>query len=428
MAQPQAGILNRPPDHLILAAFEFLTADPNSTRTALEGLRALVSAELRSDLADTTPSSDKTQPSAETGELGFEDGFDRYHLTITLGLGKPACDKLGVAQNEQPQDLIPIPWDKLGDQSSDGSRTVVNPTNGDFVLQVCSDSVYVAEHVVRRVEHELASVVRLVWSAPGSQRHTSRAGRTNRQEGRALIGFLDGTSNLNPRDIDADRHLVFVDPEQMGDMPPRVPPTDPSQPPPYGQPTPPVFPDDLREPPHQEPNWAKNGSYVVVRVSKVDMSDWDRESLGSQEHTIGRWKVSGSALDHADDPTQPPAEPTFADADRSITPLNAHIRKANPRGPNDGLRRIFRRGYPLVTPTPDQGVTRGLVFIGFARTISSQFEFITRAWTANPNFPRPDAGVDAFRRLEAVLCGGYFFVPAIKNAHEPWSWILPPQA
>jgi hypothetical protein len=65
------------------------------------------------------------------------------------------------------------------------------------------------------------------------------------------------------------------------------------------------------------------------------------------------------------------------------------------------------------------------VFVAFGRTISTQFEFITRAWTANPNFPVPGAGVDLLRNFESVLCGGYFFVPPLTASCSPLSWALP---
>jgi deferrochelatase/peroxidase EfeB len=414
---PQAGILNRPPDHALFAALELTATNTSAARTAIAGLRALVEAELRSDLADTTPTSDKSQPSAETGELGFEDGFDRYHLTITVGFAQSAYTALGVPQDQQPQDLIPIPWSQLADTN------VVNPANGDLVLQICSDSVYINEHVLRRVEHELGGFMRVVWTQPGVQRHTSRAGRINHKEGRALTGFLDGTSNLDPRHNPDDFKLVFVDPTGLSDYPPKQPPEGPSQ---YGQPQPPTFPQNLRDPPTVEPDWTAGGTYMVIRASIIDTPTWDARSLGEQEHTVGRWKVSGSALDHADDPTQDPAEPDFrADPPGNITPLTAHIRKANPRGPDDAKRRIFRRGYPIVLPTVE-GTKRGLVFVCFGRTITTQFEFITRAWTTNPDFPTPGAGIDAFRQFEtSVLSGGYYFTPPLASPNEPWAWVVP---
>jgi deferrochelatase/peroxidase EfeB len=297
--------------------------------------------------------------------------------------------------------------------------------NGDLLVQICSDSVYVSEHVLRRIQHELSTELQIVWCLAGHQRHTSRSGRVNRDEGRALVGFLDGTSNLDPVHDPNDRKLVFVDPTAVGSYPPQLPASDPGQPSPYGGPQPPQFPPDLHAPPTREPDWTAGGTYMVVRGSRVDTNTWDNSGLGVQERTIGRWKYSGNALDQPDDDATPIADPNFAaDPAGQTTPLTAHIRKANPRGPGDGYRRIFRRGYPMVTATVD-GMQLGLVFVCFGRTITTQFEFITRAWTANENFPAPGSGVDAFRQFEHVIAGGYFFVPPLERAREPWSWILP---
>jgi deferrochelatase/peroxidase EfeB len=87
-------------------------------------------------------------------------------------------------------------------------------------------------------------------------------------------------------------------------------------------------------------------------------------------------------------------------------------------------RRLCRRGYPLIESTVD-GLQCGLIFIAFARSLSAQFEFITRAWIANPDFPRPGAGTVPLRDYETALCGGYFFIPAVSNSSKPWSWVLP---
>ncbi len=162
-----------------------------------------------------------------------------------------------------------------------------------------------------------------------------------------------------------------------------------------------------------------------MRASTINTADWDRRSLGEQEHIVGRFKVSGSALDKPDDPDAAPAEPDFAaDPGGAITPHNSHIRKVNPRGPEDAKRRLFRRGYPLIMANVE-GTLRGLIFAAFGRTITTQFEFMTRAWTANPDFPFPGAGPDTLRTFEAVLCGGYFFAPPLENGNKPWSWHIP---
>lgn len=413
----QSGITNRPPEHALIAAFDLTGGDSAANQATVVALRDLVHRELRSDLDDQGPATPKDQPSPETGELGFHDGYDRAHMTITVGLGKTGFEKLGVPAEEQPQDLVPIPWASLGD------GTVLNAANGDLVVQVCSDDVYVCEHVVRRIEEELGAGLMMVWSQLGSQRYTTRQGRTSRGEGRALIGFIDGTSNLDPRHSSEDEKLVFVDPSAVGSYPP-VPTPQSSG---YAGTPETEFPPDLRHPPATEPEWTRQGTYLVVRGSLQTITPWDDLPLGEQEATIGRFKYSGAFLDLADDPGRLDEPPAFAadQANNTAVPVSSHVRKANPRRPEDDDRRIFRRGYPLVVAN-EAGLGRGLLFVAFARTISTQFEFIMRAWMRNPNFPQPGAGSDRLLAFDpTVVAGGYYFVPPVKHRNEPWTWVLP---
>jgi deferrochelatase/peroxidase EfeB len=414
--------MNRPPQHLLLAALEFVERTPTGAHRALEGLANVVQRELRSDL--DPPNLDRNQPSAETGELGFDENFDRRHLTITLGLASTAFDVLGVAGEDRPTDLRPIPWEQLGDPRP--SRA-----SGDLILQVCGDDLYVCEHVVRRVEEELAAGLRVVWTQLGSQRYTTRQGRASRAEGRALIGFLDGSSNLNPRNSATDKALVFVEPspEAFATYPPN-PPAEPGPTGPYGgTSTGPRFPVDLAPVPTREPGWTRHGSYMVVRVSTFDTTPWDDRPLIQQETAIGRFKASGASLDLEDDPDNLDVEPAFASnqTDTRVA-LTAHVRKANPRrSPEDAARRLFRRGYPVIE-SADAGIRRGLAFIAFARTTSTQFEFIVRGWTRNRDFPDQGSGADQLFDVlpETVVCGGYYFVPAVRR--QPWTWVLPETA
>lgn len=412
---PQSGVTNRPPEHCHMAAFRLDTTDPTATRAAIEGLRRIEAAELRSNLDEQTPQTDKAAPSPETGELGFADGYDRAHLTITTGFGVGTYDKLGVSTDQRPQDLVAIPWSLLGDAP-------VQPEQGDIALQVCSDDAYVCEHVIRRVEEELAGQLTLVWSQIGSQRYTTRQGRTSRSEGRAVNGFIDGTSNLDPRHDENSRRLTFVDPAAV----PSYPAVPVGQPPGYGGAPGTAFPPDLRHPPAMEPAWMLNGTYMVVRSSTIDTSGWDRIPLGEQEHDMGRFKFSGSFLDLSDDPARVNEAPAFeADQANRTVAVDSHARKSNPRRPEDLDRRIFRRGYPLISGST-AGYDRGLLFIAFGRTISTQFEFIYRAWMRNPNFPDTGSGPDRLFRFEKqILAGGYYFVPPIENPNQPWSWTVP---
>jgi deferrochelatase/peroxidase EfeB len=411
---PQRGILDRSPEHLAVAALAFVDRTPGASRDAVERLRELAHRELRSDLDNMDAGSPKDLPPVETGELGFLDNYERAALTITLGVSASGFDALGVAPEQRPADLIEIPWDQLGDAPA-------KRESGDVVLQICGDDPYVVEHVLRRVEEELSDGLTIVWTQAGVQRYTTRRGRPSRREARALNGFLDGTSNLRPRDNADDARLVFVDPERVHEYPPLPQSGQQGGYPGSG----PTFPGDLRAPPDHEPEWCKGGTYVVVRSSSLKISVWDDQTLGAQEQAIGRFKYSGASLDLADDPTQLNTEPAFVtnQGDTHVA-FDSHVRKVNPRRPEDAARRIFRRGFPLLDATLD-GMRRGLVFICFGRTLSTQFEFIERAWTTNTNFPQQGAGVDRLRQFEEVICGGYYFVPAVQHRRQPWTWVLP---
>jgi Dyp-type peroxidase family len=168
---------------------------------------------------------------------------------------------------------------------------------------------------------------------------------------------------------------------------------------------------------------------MTVRVSTFETMPWDKESQDDQERAVGRFKVTGASLDLSDDSARLNDPPAFeADQANVVVPLDAHVRKANPRrSDEDKQRRLLRRGYPLIGAR-DGGMTRGLAFVSFARSTSTQFEFIVRAWLRNPDFPSPAAGDDRllFHALqEQVLCGGYYFVPPIAHRRQPWSWVLP---
>jgi deferrochelatase/peroxidase EfeB len=421
MSRPQSGIINRPPQHLILAALDFVERTRAGARTALAGLENVVERELRSDLDAPNPAANKDVPSEETGELGFEQNYDRGHLTITLGLASTAFDVLEVTGEDRPSDLRPLPWAEIG-----GSQPA--RPSGDLILQVCGDDLHVCEHVIRRIEEELAGSLRVLWTQLGVQRYVTRSGRTSREEGRALIGFIDGSTNLNPRNVADDRKLVLVDPspEAIATYP-QNPPSEPGPTGPYdGLPTGPRFPANLAPVPTREPEWTRNGTYMVVHISMFETTPWDDLSQNQQEGSVGRFKVSGASLDLTDEPHQLQVEPAFvANQANTVVPLASHVRKANPRrSPEDALRRLHRRGYPIIE-SADGGVHRGLAFIAFARTTSTQFEFIMRGWLRNPDFPEPGTGNDLLLATlpEAVLCGGYYFVPAIRKA--PWTLAMP---
>jgi deferrochelatase/peroxidase EfeB len=421
----QAGILDHPPEHVLVAALSFVAPDAPTCLAAMRSLRELVHRELAADIDEIDPDTNPAAPSTDTGELGVETEYDTTNLTITVGISTSGFQRLGV--NQPPADLIPISWGAFDDQPT-------NANEGDVIVQACADSSYIIEHVLRRIEHTLGNSFSVVWTLTGEQRDGGdHGGRTTVDTGRALIGFLDGLSNLDPSDP-TDQELIFVG--QQGAPPYPVPPPPGQQPGPqpnqpgYGQPGQPgpIFP-NLRPPPAgPEPAWATDGSYLMIRASLLNIAQWDQETMAQQQQTVGRWKYSGATLDNPNSPAHRRDVPDFqANPTDVAVPPNSHIRRANPRAlPTDPQRRIFRRGYPLILPSTQGSLQRGLLFIAFGRSLSSQVEFILQAWLKNQNFPEPQSGVDPILALEAqVLAGGYYFVPPVASPDERWNWQIP---
>ena len=84
-----------------------------------------------------------------------------------------------------------------------------------------------------------------------------------------------------------------------------------------------VTPDD------GEPAWATDGSYMAVRLIRMFVERWDRAPLAEQEAIIGRHQAHGRAA-------RRPARGGHPGLRRATpmgttTPIDAHIRLANPR-------------------------------------------------------------------------------------------------
>ncbi|MFI6155907.1 Dyp-type peroxidase [Kitasatospora sp. NPDC051170] len=199
--------------------------------------------------------------------------------------------------------------------------------------------------------------------------------------------------------------------------------------------------DEFSGPPSQYPEWARNGSFQVVRRLAQDVPGWwSQVAVKLRElklakavpdtattewlaaRMVGRWRSGAPVCKHRD--RDVPNSPDAAkdndfdfrdDLEGLVTPLWSHLRKTSPR---DGLqetpdkppipaktldgRRIMRRGTPYGAPFdpasegpggPDD--PRGLLFICYQADLQRQFEFIQADWMDQPNFPpNRDSGAD----------------------------------
>jgi deferrochelatase/peroxidase EfeB len=98
---------------------------------------------------------------------------------------------------------------------------------------------------------------------------------------------------------------------------------------------------------------------------------WDRTRLSEQEALIGRRKNNGAPLDGEVETDIPDFA---ADPDGDITPLDAHIRLANPRTAETEDQLILRRGFSFSRGFDGNGqLDQGLAFVSYQCRMSKQF-------------------------------------------------------
>jgi deferrochelatase/peroxidase EfeB len=221
-----------------------------------------------------------------------------------------------------------------------------------------NDTVQFAlRQVMRRTRSDLV----LRWMVDGYARGIGAGQASEAQTPRNLLGFKDGTANLDVDDAALmDRH-VWVG-AQDG-----------------------------------EPEWAVGGSYQAVRIIRNFVEFWDRTRLVEQEQLIGRSKVSGAPLGLTGEFTDPdyPSDP-----DGKRIPLDAHIRLANPRTPETDENRILRRGFNYSRGFDGAGrLDQGLAFVAYQRSLEKGFLTVQRRLKGEP--------------LEEYIMpvgGGFFFI------------------
>ncbi len=319
----QAGIATAAQDRLHFAAFD-LTA--TGRQDVVDLLRAWSQAASRMCAGRTAAElgDDPVPPPTDTGEAL---DLNAARLTITFGLGpglfsSRGVDRYGLASRRPPAlvDLPSFPTDALEPDRS----------GGDLAVQACADDPQVAFHAVRNLVRIGRGVVVMRWSQLGFGRTSSTSRRQTTP--RNLMGFKDGTNNIEAEDAQLMDQFVWV-----GD---------------------------------EGPSWMRGGSYLVARRIRIRIEAWDRDSLGDQEARVGRKKVTGAPLggvhefDTVDLDAQAGGQP--------VIPADAHIRLASPV--TNGGARILRRGYSFTDGMDPYGeLDAGLFFICYQRDPRRQF-------------------------------------------------------
>jgi deferrochelatase/peroxidase EfeB len=232
--------------------------------------------------------------------------------------------------------------------------------HGDLVVQICADHDDACLRALRLIAKNTRGSLTVRWLQAGFQRPNASPDGPATTSTRNLLGFKDGSANPSATDDSIMDQLVWV------------------------------------QPGGQEPAWATGGSYMVVRMIRMLVERWDRTSLTEQQNIIGRDKDTGAFLDGAHEG----ADPVFAtDASDTRTPVDAHIRLANPRTPETANQRILRRGFSFSNGFDAAGqLDQGLLFVAYQQDVERGFATVQRRLDREP-----------LEEYIKPVGGGYFF-------------------
>ncbi len=225
-------------------------------------------------------------------------------VTFTFGFGPSlfADARFGLA-DRRPAPLVALP-------AFAGEALDPGASNGDLGVQVCASNPTLAHHAVRSLVNGVRPHAKLRWRQTGF-RDSGRPG-----DPRGLLGFRDGTANLDVRDATQTAKHLWV-----GDG----------------------------------PEWLRGGTYLVTRHIRLLLDTWDRTIRTDQEAVLGRARDSN--LRTASSPT-------------------AHAQLAAPAA-NGGVT-LLRRSFSYDSGTDPNGlIDSGLIFICFQRD-PAQFVTVQR--------------------------------------------------
>jgi len=345
----QAGILTPPQHHLQFASYDVTASNAAELRDLLSSWTGLAARLTRGD--DPGSGGGEFAPPDDTGETG---GLDPARLTLTVGFGPGLFDdRFGLA-GRRPPELVDLP--RFEKDELDPAQS-----GGDICIQACSNDPQVAFHAIRNLTRDGRGAVSPRWLQKGFLSPTDGGAGTPRN----LMGFKDGTANLDPAKVDRMDRNVWAAPGAG-----------------FG--------------------WMAGGSYLVARKIRIRIEQWDRTALGEQETFVGRVKESGAPLGGT-------AEHEAVKT--SKLDVASHVRLANPRTGADSEReRILRRGYNFDEGIDGIGqISAGLFFLGYQQDPRRQFVSIQKRLAANDllNEYLFHTGSAIFAMPPGVQPGGY---------------------
>lgn len=350
----QAGVTTPRPPHGLVVAFNVLATTLQDLERLFRTLTERIAFLMR---GGTPPVLDPRFPPSDSGVLGPVIVPD--DLTVTVAVGASLFDgRFGLGARR------PLHLEPMGGFPNDA----LDPSqcHGDLVLQICASTAEANIHALRDVVRNLPDLLMLRWKQDGFL-PPARPGKTDRN----LLGFKDGTANLDTADRSAMDGLVWVRADAG------------------------------------EPAWAVGGSYQVVRIIRQFVERWDRTPLREQQLIFGRDKASGAPLGATGEHDLPDYS---GDPEGKTIPLDAHIRLANPRSTATASSRILRRPYNYARGVTKAGqLDMGLLFICYQSNLRDGFIAVQNRLNGEP-----------LEEYVKPVGGGYFFVLPGVVSDDDW--------
>ncbi len=354
----QPGIVNPRPAAGLVAAFDVLARD----RGELERMFKLLTERAAFLMKGGEPQQlDAKFPPSDSGILGPTVTPD--NLTITVALGHSLFDDRFGLKPVKPQRL-----QRMTGFPNDALQKDI--CHGDLMIQFCSNTPDTNIHALRDIMKNMPDLLMVRWKQEGTvpvqPPHSAKA----KESARNFLGFRDGSANPDASDKKLMQQVVWVQKES------------------------------------EEPDWAANGSYVAVRIIRNMVERWDRTPLQEQETIFGRRKDSGAPFDGK---TETDVPDYAKDKDGKVTPMDSHIRLANPRDAKAHENLILRRPFNYSNGVTKSGqLDMGLLFIAYQADLEKGFITVQNRLNGEP-----------LEEYIKPIGGGYFFaLPGVKDDQD----------
>ncbi|WP_093318413.1 iron uptake transporter deferrochelatase/peroxidase subunit [Thorsellia anophelis] len=317
----QAGITTPETTDAIFVAFKSVAPDIETLKTLFTRLTNRIVFLTQGGTPAAKPN--KNYPPSESGMLGQYINPDS--LTITVSVGATLFDKRYGLISQKPIELIDMP-----DFPNDALDT--SWCDGDLLLQICANSKETVIYALRDIIKNTSQYLVPFWKIDGFL--PSKAIKSNTTPIN-LFGFKDGTGNPSKHDNSLMNQIVWVGPNS------------------------------------KEPSWTHGGSYQAVRLIRQYLEFWDRTPLKQQEADFGRHKGSGAHLGKTDEFEEPYYAHNQAD---QITPIDSHVRRAEPRKHGRHDAKLLRRSYNYsLGLTKASQLDMGLIFVSYQSSLQKGF-------------------------------------------------------